>query len=144
MQSKNFNVKAWKVSTSSPVHKRKANSFYFQIICKWLLLPLEVFCISNLFIVAMRVLHLAYKPLEVFFIRNLLILAMRMLHLAYKKTLCGCNLSIFNYNCILAYEISFSDTRKLCSTYRSNQPLWKITALHKLILIVLQLMNQIK
>ena len=32
----------------------------------------------------------------------------------------------FNYNCILAYEISFSDTRKLCSIYRSNQPLWKI------------------
>ena len=51
----------------------------------------------------------------------------------------------FNHNCILAYEIYFLDTRKLCSMYRPNQPLWKIhTALHKLILIVLQLTNQIK
>ena len=32
----------------------------------------------------------------------------------------------FNYNCILTYENSFSDTQKLCSIYRSNQPLWKI------------------
>ena len=32
----------------------------------------------------------------------------------------------FNYNCIFAYEISFSDTRKLYSIYGSNQPLWKI------------------
>ena len=71
-------------------------SIYFQIICKRLLLPLEVFCI-----------------------RNLLILAMRMLHLAAAYL-------FFNYNCIFAYEISFSDTRKLCSIYRSNQPLWKI------------------
>ena len=48
----------------------------------------------------------------------------------------------FNYNCILDYEISFSVTRKLCSIYRSTQPLRKIhTALHKLILIVLQLPN---
>ena len=48
-------------------------SIYFQIICKRLLLPLEVFCIRNLLIVAMRMLHLACKPLEVFFVRNLLI-----------------------------------------------------------------------
>ena len=70
-------------------------SIYFQIICKRLLLPLEVFCIRNLFIVARRMLHLAYKPLEVFFMRNLLIVAMKILHLAYKKTLYGCSLSIF-------------------------------------------------
>ena len=67
-----------------------------KIICKRLLLPLEVFCI-----------------------RNLLILAMRMLHLAAAYL-------FFNYNCIFAYEISFSDTRKLYSIYGSNQPLWKI------------------
>ena len=97
-------------------------SIYFQIFCKRLVLPLEVFCIRNLLIVAMRMLHLAYKPYEVFFIGNLLILAMRMLHLAYKED-CNC---IFNYNCILASEISFSDTRKLCSIYRSNRQLWKI------------------
>ena len=42
-----------------------------KIICKRLLLPLEVFCI-----------------------RNLLILAMRMLHLAYEKILYGCSFSI--------------------------------------------------
>ena len=29
-----------------------------------------------------------------------------------------------NYNYILAYDISFSNT--LCSNYRSNQPIWKI------------------
>ena len=44
----------------------------FKIICKRLLLPLEVFCIQNL-----------------------LILAMAMLHLVFKKTLYGCSLSIF-------------------------------------------------
>ena len=73
-----------------------------KIICKRLLLPLEVFCI-----------------------RNLLILAMTMVHLVYKKTLYVCSLSIFfNYNCILVYEIPFLNT--LCSIYRSNMPLWKI------------------
>ena len=30
----------------------------------------------------------------------------------------------FNYNCILVYEIPFSNTR--CSIYCSNTPLWKI------------------
>ena len=43
-----------------------------KIIYKWLLLPLEVFCI-----------------------RNLLISAMTLLHLVYKKTLYDCSLSNF-------------------------------------------------
>ena len=72
-----------------------------KIIYKWLLLPLEVFCI-----------------------RNLLISAMTMLHLVYKKTLMTAAYLFFNYNCILVYEISFSNT--LCSIYCSNTPLWKI------------------
>ena len=91
-------------------------SIYFQIICKRLLLPLEVFCI-----------------------RNLLILAMRMLHLAAAYL-------FFNYNCIFAYEISFSDTRKLYSIYGSNQPLWKIhgSALSNFDCFAIDESNQVK
>ena len=47
----------------------------------------------------------------------------------------------FNPSCILAYEIFPSNT--LCTQYLSlKQSLWKFTALHKLISIPLQLMNQ--
>ena len=49
----------------------------------------------------------------------------------------------FNCNSVLAYKISFQVDRdnrykdfNLCSIYRSNQPLWKDTALHKLIPII--------
>lgn len=49
----------------------------------------------------------------------------------------------FNCNRVLAYKISFQVDRdnrykdfNLCSIYRSNQPLWKDTALHKLIPII--------
>ena len=72
-----------------------------------------------------------------YFVRILLVLAMRRLHVAYWKHCYDCSLSIFNYNCILVCEISFSifGTLKinyprvlakgvtLCSIDRSNQPL---------------------
>ena len=58
-----------------------------------------------------------------------------------------------NYNCILAYEISFSDrwgdilrvlakNLTLCRIYRSNSHHGKFTALNKLVSIVLRLTNQ--
>ena len=103
------NLKAWNVikkklqQVFSCVYSKIFKSIYFQIICKQLVLPLEVFCI-----------------------RNLLILAMRMLVWYTRRLYMAAAYLFFNYNCILTYEISFSDTRKLRSVYRSNQLLWKI------------------
>ena len=93
-------------------------------------------------------------PLEVFCIRTLLILAMRMLHLASKR-LYSCSLSIFLTTIAFGlmkylFRIDGNNLRALvkyftlCSIYRSNQPYGKFTELHKLISIVLQLTNQLK
>ena len=119
-------------------------SIYFQITCKRLLLPLEVFCIQNLLILAMRMLHLAYKSLEVFCIRKLLIFSYENASFGIQED------SIWLQLICFLTTIEFWPMKYLfrilgnCSIYHSNQPLWKITALHKLILIVLQLTNQIK
>ena len=78
-----------------------------KIICKLLLLPLEVFCIRNLLILACQCF--------IWYTRRLYMAA------AYL---------FFNYNCILVYEISFSNT--LCSIYRSNTLLWKIHDIAKI------------
>ena len=50
----------------------------------------------------------------------------------------------FNYNCILAYEISFSGTQNCVVFIAQINHYGKFTALHQLSLIVLQLTNQIK
>ena len=53
----------------------------------------------------------------------------------------------FNYSYILVCEISFSRcslNQFSDSVYHLYQPLWKFTALYKLILIVSQLASQIK
>ena len=119
-------------------------SIYFQIICKRLLLPLEVFCIRNLLILAMRMLHLAYKPLEVFCLRNLLKLAMRMFHLAYKKTIWLQLIYFFTTIafCPIKYLFRILENSEVFIAQISLYG--KFTALHQLILIVLQLTNQIK
>ena len=119
-------------------------SIYFPIICKRLLLPLEVFCIQNLLILAMRMLHLAYKSLEVFCIRKLLIFSYENASFGIQEDSIWLQL-IFIYNCILAYKISFSDILENCVVFIVQISHYgKFMALHKLILIVLQLTNQIK
>ena len=69
-----------------------------------------------------------------------------MLYLAYKKTLWLQLNCFFTYNCILAYyEISFLNTQWILSVaFIAISDYGKFTALHKLILIVLQFTNQIK
>ena len=74
---------------------KSLKTYILNIICKWLLLPLEVF-----------------------YIRNLLILAMTMLNLVDKKTIWLQLIFFFNCNCILVNEISFLNI--LCTIYRSN------------------------
>ena len=91
-----------------------------KIICKRLLLPLEVFCI-----------------------RNLLILAMTMVHLVYKKTLYVCSLSIF------LTTIAFWSMKYLfwilCVVFITQiRHYGKFTTLYELISIFLQLTNQVK
>ena len=91
-----------------------------KIICKRLLLALEVLCI-----------------------RNFLILAMGMLHLAYEKTLCGSSLSIF-LTAIAFWPVKYL-FRILCSVFIAQISHYgKFTPLHKSIAIALQLTNQIK
>ena len=87
-----------KKDTDFPVNIAKSlRTSFLKIICKRLLLPLEVF-----------------------YIRNLLILAMTMLNLVDKKTIWLQLIFFFNCNCILVNEISFLNI--LCTIYRSNAP----------------------
>ena len=120
-------------------------SIYFQITCKRLLLPLEVFCIQNLLILAMRMLHLAYKSLEVFCIRKLLIFSYENASFGIQED------SIWLQLIYFLTTIAFWPMKYLfrilgnCVVFIAQISHYgKFTALHKLILIVLQLTNQIK
>ena len=106
-------------------------SIYFQIICKRLLLPLEVFCKRNLLILAMRMLHLACTPLEVLCIRNLLIFSYENASFDIQED------SIWLQLIYFLTTIAFWPRKYLFRILRNcvvftNQPLWKIHGVAKI------------
>ena len=92
-----------------------------------------------------------------YFVRASLIVAVRMLFLHTKRLCMAAAYQFFKHDSYLVSKYLFQSMWTfyinylrvlvkhftLCSIYRSNQPLWKFTALQKLILIILQLTNQL-